>query len=309
MFSFYNKRYLFFAISAVVILIGIIGIFVNGVVLDIQFKGGSILSYTFDGDIDISKAEDTVKNSIGRVVTCQETTDLATQHKKLVINIADNKGLSAQDQERMDEDLKAAFPGGGLALSESSIVEPFIGKRFLQKGIMAVVIAFVLMIIYVWFSFRKIGGLSAGVTALIALLHDVVFVFLAFVLFKIPINELFVACALTIIGYSINDTIIIYDRARENKQLKGDKLTTTEIFDLSANQSFTRSINTSLTTLLSFLVVFIFAQIYGITSIRNFALPMMFGIVAGCYSSLCIAGPLWVMWQNFRDKRRAAAKA
>lgn len=162
-----------------------------------------------------------------------------------------------------------------------------------------------LIILYVWFSFRKVSGLSAGVTGLIALLHDVLIVFFAFVIFKIPVNDSFIAAALTILGFSINDTIVIYDRVRENKLLYGTKMSIEEIVDKSITQSFTRSLNTNLCTLLSIVVVYIFATASDIQSIRTFALPMIFGIISGCYSTVCIAGPIWVSWQKHRSKAAA----
>ena len=145
--------------------------------------------------------------------------------------------------------------------------------------------------------------MSAGVTGLIALFHDVLIVFLAFVVFKIPINDSFIAATLTILGFSINDTIVIYDRVRENKLLYTNKLPIEEIVDMSISQSFTRSLNTNICTLLSVVVVYIFACVQDIGSIKSFALPMIFGIISGCYSTIFIAGPIWVSWQKHKEKR------
>jgi preprotein translocase SecF subunit len=124
---------------------------------------------------------------------------------------------------------------------------------------------------------------------------------ITFIVFKIPINDAFIAVALTIIGYSINDTIVIYDRIRENKGLYKN-IPCSELVNMSITQSMSRSINTGLATFISIGLVYIFAEIYGIQSIKNFALPMMIGVVSGCYSTIFIAGPLWVMWQNKKNK-------
>lgn len=308
MIKFYSKRFIFLGISLFIILTGIVVSFVNGIHLDIQFKGGSILKYEFTGEIDTEKADEIATNAMNRLATCQITTDIATQAKKLVINLAGNEGLAAQDQEKLDEALKSAFSSANLHLVESSVVEPFIGKKFFKNGITAILLSFVIIVLYVWYRFRKIGGLSAGVMALVALVHDVIVVFIAFIFFKIPINENFIAAALTIIGFSINDTIVIYDRIRENADIMR-KTSTEELVDTSISQSLTRSVNTNLATFFSIAIVFLFAQFYGITSIKSFALPMMFGIISGCYSTICIAGPLWVMWKNYKKNHAKPVKA
>lgn len=307
MIHFYKQRFVFISISIAILLLGIIMYFVNGIVLDIQFKGGSILKYDITGDINTEKADAITTETTGRNATCQIVSDMATGNKKLVVNLAGDEGFSAQDQEKLDQALKAEFPSFDLKLSESSVVEPFIGHRFFQNGITAIILAFLLIMVYVWIRFRKIGGLSAGVMALVALVHDVIVVLIAFIVFKMPINENFIAAALTIIGFSINDTIVIYDRIRENASLMGSKTSTDVLVDTSISQSMTRSINTSLATFFSILIVYIFAQIYGISSIMSFALPMLFGIISGCYSTICIAGPLWTMWKMRGKKSKARA--
>lgn len=303
MIRFYQKRFVFLAISLAIFLIGIIASFVNGIQLDIEFKGGSILKYETAIDINTEQADSLVSKTLDRLASCQITSDIATNTKKLVINLAGNEGLSAQDQEKLDTALKSEFKDANLKLSESSVVEPFIGKKYARNGTIAIILSFLLIILYVWYSFRKIGGLSAGVMALVALVHDVIVVFIAFIVFKIPIDENFIAAALTIIGFSINDTIVIYDRIRENATLMSRKTTTEELVDTSITQSITRSVNTNLATFLSIAMVFVFAQIYGITSIQSFALPMMFGVISGCYSTICIAGPLWVSWKNHKQNK------
>lgn len=309
MIHFYKKRFIFFGISLAIFLIGIIALFINPVQLDIQFKGGSILKYEFAGDINTEKADETITKATNRIASCQITSDIATGTKKLVVNLTGDEGLSAQEQDKLDKALKAEFPAANLKFSESNAVEPFIGKEYLANGIKAILISFLLIMLYVWYRFRKIGGLSAGVMALIALLHDVVVVFVVFIVFKMPINEYFIAAALTIIGFSINDTIVIYDRIRENSSDKHYRSSTEELVDKSITQSMSRSINTNLATFFSIAIVFIFANLYGISSIKSFSLPLMFGIVSGCYSTICIAGPLWVMWQKYKQKRLKEKKA
>ena len=244
-----------------------------------------------------------VEDTLGRQCDVQTKSDLTSDSTKLVLNLAGKEGLASADQDKQTNALKEAFSEINLKLSDASVVEPFIGKDFAIDSTKAIIFSAILIILYVWFSFRKVSGLSAGVTGLIALLHDVLIVFFAFVVFNIPINDSFIAAALTILGFSINDTIVIYDRIRENKLLYGNKMPIEEIVNKSISQSFTRSLNTNLCTLLSIIVVYIFAYVQDIQSIKSFALPMIFGIISGCYSTICIAGPIWVSWQKHKEKK------
>lgn len=301
MIKFYQKRKMFFAISATIMVIGIIALFINGVNLSIQFKGGAIIKYSYTGEMNAEEAADKATEILNRNTEVQLTEDLATHSKKIVFNLSGNSGLDANDQDKLDAELKKAFPDSQLELSESNVVQPFIGKRFLTNGLIALGLTSLFIIIYVRFRFQKISGLSAGVIGLIALVHDVLVVFFTFVIFKMPINDSFIAVTLTIIGYSINDTIVIYDRIRENKPYF-EKKTFEELVDTSINQSLTRSINTSITTGISILIVCILAFAYNIDSIKTFAIPMLVGVISGCYSTVCLAGPMLVMWHNKRQE-------
>lgn len=297
MIKFYENRKIYFAISLVIMIMGIVSIFVNGINLSIQFKGGAIIKYSFVGDLDINEVEKISSDILKRNTEVQVTEDLATQSKKVVLNLSGNSGLDAGEQEILDSELKAKFPNSNLELSESNVVQPFIGKRFLINGLIAIGLSSLFIIVYVWLRFKKISGLSAGVIGLIALLHDCMVVFFTFTMFKIPINDSFIAVTLTIIGYSINDTIVIYDRIRENTPLYA-KRPYAELINDSINQTLSRSINTSIATTASILIVCIFAFIYNIDSIKSFALPMLLGILSGCYSTVCLCGPMMVMWHK-----------
>jgi len=300
--NFYKRRWIFFAISLTILLVGIIMSFVNGIQLDIQFKGGTIIKYNYTGTLDADKAADVASDIIKRAVSTQITTDLATGENRLVINVAGNEGLDAKVLKSLDDTLKENFPDTNLRLSESSMVEPFFGRRFLLNGITAILLASFFVVIYVWIRFRRIGGLSAGIMALVALLHDLIVVFATYVIFRIPIGDSFIAVALTIIGYSINDTIVIYDRIRENRKIY-PKLPIDTVTDLSISQSMTRSINTNAAVLISVSMVYILALSNSIDAIQSFALPMAVGAISGCYSTICIAGPLWVMWKKRKPQK------
>lgn len=302
---FYKNRYIFFAISIILILIGVVSLLVNGVELDIQFKGGSILKYTYTGEMNAEQAGSVAQTALGRNTTAQLQSNITGQDQRLIVSLAGNEALTSQEQETLTAALNEAFPDAQLAVSETLTVEPFIGKRFFTNGMIAIVLSFLLILIYVGFRFKNIGGLSAGTMAIVALIHDVLIVTTTFIVFKIPLNDSFIAATLTIIGFSINDTIVVYDRIRENERLYGKKMSVEELVDKSVSQSLTRSVNTSVAVFVSITIVYIFAQINNIESIRSFALPMMFGTISGCYSTICIAGPLWTMWQNHKAKVKA----
>lgn len=303
---FFKHRKIYFAISILFILAGIVATFINGVQLDIQFKGGSIIKYAYNGTVDPEKAEDVVEDTLGRMANCQLQTNLARGEETLVISLSSNEAITTKEQESVTAALNEAFPDAQLTLSESLTVEPFIGARFFRNGLIAITLSFILILGYVGIRFRKIGGISAGVMAIIALLHDALVVTAVFIIFRIPLNDSFIAAVLTIIGFSINDTIVIYDRIRENDKLMGKNVSIVELVDTSISQSMSRSINTNIAVFVSITIVFIFAQIYNIESIKAFALPMMFGTISGCYSTICIAGPLWTMWKTRKKKVKAA---
>ncbi len=228
----------------------------------------------------------------------------------MTVSFAGNDSVSLEEQQQIAQELSDAYADRTFSVVESSSVDPTMGARFFQKCIVCMAITFVILLVYIALRFRKIGGLSAGVTAIIALLHDVLIVFFAFVIFGFSINDVFIAVVLTILGYSLNDTIVIYDRIRENRRLEPTKSVTAlpGIVNKSLNQTMTRSILTSLTTFMALLVIFIVAVIFGLTTVETFALPMMVGVVVGCYSSICIAAPLYTMWTVHRAGKKTVKK-
>ncbi len=300
--NFYKNRKLYFAISIIIILSGLAAALINGVRLDIQFQGGTILQYTYTGTVDSEKAGSIASQVLGKTASGQLQTNLAKSEKTLVINLANRASITSQQQQQVTAELQKAFPDSKLSLYQSLTVQPSIGAQFFQKGLLAIGLSFLLILLYVAVRFRRIGGFSAGAMAIVALLHDAFVVTSVFFIFRIPLNDSFIAAILTIIGFSINDTIVIYDRIRENKGVMNKKTSPEDLVDISITQSMTRSINTNIAVFLSITIAYIFAQFYNIQSIKDFALPMMFGTISGCYSTICIAGPLWTMWQ----KRRGA---
>ncbi|MCR4437031.1 MAG: protein translocase subunit SecF [Clostridiales bacterium] len=311
-----GKKYYFFALSALIIIAGIVAYIVNGgMVLDIQFQGGTILEIQMkDGNFDPRKAEDIVKNTVGKIATAQksETYDSSGKNPKvylLTINIANKQGsLTGDEQTKLVEALRKEFDIPADAQMNVNNVAPFIGTELLSKGLQGVFWASVLIILYMWWRFQVMSGLSAGVTAILALLHDALIMLSIYAIFRVPVNDAFIAAVLTVIGYSMNDTIIIYDRIRENSNLL-KKTPIAELVNRSIIQTLSRSINTVVTVEICMITVYAFAAYYNITSIMDFTLPLIVGITSGCYSSIFIASPLWVMWKESRAKKKVASKS
>lgn len=308
--DFYKNKKIYFALSIAVLVIGLICTIVIGPKLDLQFAGGAMIRYSVDGEVDSNEIASLVKEATGRTVSVTTNESLDGDGYQMTVSFAGNDSVSLEEQQQIAQELSDAYADRTFSVVESSSVDPTMGARFFQKCIVCMAITFVILLVYIALRFRKIGGLSAGVTAIIALLHDVLIVFFAFVIFGFSINDVFIAVVLTILGYSLNDTIVIYDRIRENRRLEPTKSVTAlpGIVNKSLNQTMTRSILTSLTTFMALLVIFIVAVIFGLTTVETFALPMMVGVVVGCYSSICIAAPLYTVWTVHRAGKKTAKK-
>lgn len=301
----------FFGISLGIILIGIICNFVFGTQLDIQFRGGSYIKYSYVGDVDTDKLKDVIQTNTTQEVTMSISSDILSNSKKgdaytIRVEFAGTKAISTNEQKKLTQTVQKAFPDNNFKVLEASAIESSMGSKFLLKCLTAVAIASILMVLYVTVRFRKIGGLSAGVMALVALFHDVAMIYFMYVIFQMPIDSNFIAVVLMILGYSLNDTIVIYDRVREERRNFGAKEDIGYVFDYSATKVLRRTIFTSLTTLMAIGTVLVVSMIFNISSVTSFALPMMIGVISGCYSSVCIAGPLWVMWQKHKKKAKAS---
>lgn len=298
---FYQKKYLFAIISGVITIAGIIGCFTKGVALDTQFTGGAVLSYSVSNEADTEKIQAAVEKETNRPVTVQIKEDNMTGLKRLSVTFAGNAGMSPDEQKAITEAINTTSDKVDAKLSETYVVEPYIGAKALRNAALAIGLALLFIIVYVWVRFSAISGLPAGITAMIALFHDTMVVFFAFVLFGIPLNDAFVAVVLTIIGYSINDTIVIYDRIRENKK-NDSKMSVVDLVNISTSQTLGRSINTSMATAICVVVIMVASMYFQIESIIEFSLPMLFGVITGCYSSICVAGTLWAMWEKKKEK-------
>ncbi len=310
---FYENRKIFFTISLGIMAIGLIFNIIFGVKLDIQFTGGAMIKYSYVGDIDQAKVESTVENLVKRDVSVTINQNIqaggAKSQSDVTISFAGTQSLTLDNQKAIQAALAKEYPNANFQIVESSSVNPSMGQSFFVKCLVAVFIAFILLDIYIALRFRKIGGTAAAIFAIVALLHDVAMVYFTFVIAGIPLNDSFIAVVLTILGYSLNDTIVVYDRIRENRRLLGLKAGYGQLVNLSINQTFTRSVYTAGCTFLSIAIVFVVGSFYNLSTVTTFALPMMMGILTGCYSSICIAGPLYVMWENHKLKEKVAVAA
>ena len=304
--DFVGKRKIFFCISLGIIILGLIFNFIFGTRLDIQFSGGATLTFSYTGDVDQGELDDFIQAKTTDKISTKYSQDLmGNTGNNVTVQFSGNDSIETEIQQNLESELQEKYPDNNFVCLEASSVDASMGWMFLLKCLAAVALASILMVIYVTLRFKKIGGLSAGVMALVALFHDVAMIYFLYVIFQMPIDSNFIAVVLMIIGYSLNDTIVIYDRVREQRRLMNRVADIGTIFNVSCTKTIKRTIMTSVTTFSAILIVYIVASVFNIASVKGFALPMMIGVVSGCYSSICIAGPLWVMWQNRKEKQKA----
>ena len=307
-FNIVGNKKIFFIISSALIALIMLFTIIFKVDVAIEFKGGTIITYSYSGEVDLNDVASNVNAILGLKANVRQGEDFASGQKTLEISLVSKNGLTADKQFDLTNKLQEIYKDNNPQLISSSDVNPSSGRDFFNKCLVAVLFAAIVLIVYIAIRFRIIGGWSAGAMAVVALIHDVIIVFGTFVIFRIPIDANFMAVVLTILGYSINDTIVIYDRIRENRKLYGKKKSIDELVNLSINQSLTRSIHTSVSTAAAMIVVSIVAMIFNVNSILSFSFPMIIGIISGTYSTICIAGPLWVTWENSNLRKKMLAK-
>ena len=306
--NFVGNRKKYYAFSGVLIAVVVLFSFVFGVKMDVEFKGGTMLTLGYQNEIDLEALETTIETATGQTdLTLQTGTDIAG-NQTLTVTMPGSDNMTTEEVGALLTTLNEQYPDNAFDENEINNVNPTIGKEFLLKSVVAVVTACLLILVYVAYRFRKVGGLEGGATAIVALLHDLIIVYGVFVLLRIPLNGNFIAAMLTILGYSINDTVVIYDRIRENSALYGKRqMSRGELVNLSINQSFGRSLMTSITTCVALGVVCVVSIVFKLESIFTFALPLLFGMISGVYSTVCIASQLWLDWQQ-RKKQPARRK-
>ncbi|MCR5627992.1 MAG: protein translocase subunit SecF [Lachnospiraceae bacterium] len=297
--DFFGKKKIFGIVTIVIAVIGIAAIALRGVNIDTQFVGGTVLQYDISNSvaIDEEKIGTAVYNVTGRAVTPQIANGYVDGTNSLVLTLAGNNGITPDEQKEISAAVAKELGVEEISPAQTYAVEPYIGEKAMRNAIIAIIVSFVCILAYVGIRFSVLSGLSAGLTAIVALLHDVVVVLFVFVLFGIPLGDSFVAVVLTIIGYSINDTIVVYDRIRENTD-QNPSAPLVERLNLSLTQVFARSMNTSITTAICVIVILVASILFNISSIYRFSLPMLFGILSGAYSSICVASILWAVWKK-----------
>ena len=292
--KFLSGRVVFFALSLCVIIGGFIcmGVYQNstGEALNysLEFKGGTSTNITFNEDMTIEEIDEKVIPVIEEV-----TGDGNVQAQKVSGTnevIIKTRTLSVDERETMNAALAENF-GVDEEKITAETISSTISSEMRNDAILAVIIATACMLLYIWFRFKDV---RFAASAVIALLHDVLVVLAFYAVARISVGSTFIACMLTIVGYSINATIVIFDRIRENLGTAKKNADLAEIENVSVTQTLSRSIFTSLTTF--FMVAALFAL--GVTSIREFALPLMVGILCGTYSSICLAGSLWYLFRT-----------
>ena len=299
----FEKRKIFYAISCLLIATFIVLTIVTKLNIAIEFKGGTILTYSYTGDIKTEDIEEAVAKAVDEKPTITLGEDTASDTTTIKIQFSSDEGISDDKQNAIKTQLTEKFTDNDIKVLESTDVAASNGFDFFLKCLVACAFAAVITIIYIGFRFRKIGGISAGVFSVVALMHDMCMVYGCFVICRFDINANFMAVLLTILGYSINATIIIYDRIRENEKLVGNKMELDQLVNLSITQTMGRSIHTTVTTVLAMTTVCVVCFIAGVSSIISFAFPLIIGMIAGVYSSNCIAPTLWVMWEKHKGKK------
>lgn len=287
--DFLSKKTVFIVISVAVILVGIVTMIANSAMgrhalnFSLEFLGGTSTNVTFNEDMALADIDAKVVPSIEKI-----TGDANVQVQKVTGSnevIFKTRALNVQEREAFNDMMESEFavPADKIV---AETISSTISSEMSRDAILAIIIATILMLIYIWFRFKDV---RFGASSVICLIHDVLVVITFYALARITVGSTFVACILTIVGYSINATIVIFDRIREKLNATKDDLKT--IVNESVNQTLSRSLFTSLTTFIMVAVLYIL----GVSSVKEFALPLMIGIICGTYSSVCLASAIWYL--------------
>lgn len=280
-----SKRKIFFSISGILVVLSIILLFVRGLNYGIDFTGGNTLQFNLGKTQYSSKVEDQIRGIVKEASGSNDITIQKTGENDVSIKTVE---LTNEQSDKIISDMKSAFNLKQKNVLANDKVSGTVSGRLIGDSLKAILLAIVLMLIYITFRF----DFQSGSSAVLALTHDVMIMLGFYALFGFTVNTGFIAAVLTIVGYSINATIIVFDRVRENQRTM-KKASFDEIADDAIRGSYFRAINSSLTTLFTIGVLYVM----GVDSIREFALPIIVGIIAGTYSSLFIAGPFWAWWK------------
>ncbi len=296
-YNFCSKKKLILGVIITVLVVFVLGAIIRGIHLAIEFKGGTLITYTYQGDIDTNEVASTIKDIVGSTVNVRTGQSLDSGGKQITISFTSDEGLTADRQTELTSALRDKFSSNDLVIYDSNDVNPSSGREFLLKCFIAVLFAAFIVIIYIAIRFRNIGGWSAGICSIFALCLDIFVAFTTTIVCGFSIDSNIVAVILTILGYSINNTIVIYDRIRENRSLM-PKASLNELINVSCTQSLTRSVRTSVTTIGTMLIITIVVLATGYKSLLSFSVPLMMGLISGTFSSLFVAPVTWSWWKN-----------
>jgi preprotein translocase SecF subunit len=289
-----ERTKVWFGLSIALTIIGLAFLIFKGPNYGIDFKGGTIISININKEF--KKAD--VDAIVDKYAKDRYSTKVANEGKEIDIIVQEGI-LNDEETNKLINDVKTQYSLEDSAVIGRETIGATVGKELKQKAIWALIVANAAILIYVTVRFE----VNFAIAAIIALLHDVFLTVSFYAVFGVQVNTPFIAAILTIVGYSINDTIVVFDRIRENTK-KNRRMSPEEVANLSINETLARSINTSLTTLITISAVYIF-----VPSIREFSLPLIIGIACGAYSSIFIASPIWVLLKKRKGKNRKAVAA
>ena len=302
--DFIGKKAVFFTISGIIIAAGLISMGVHsateGKALNygLDFMGGTSTTADFGKDMSIEDIENDIVPYVEKVTGDSDVQ--ATKVEGTTQVTIKTRTLSLDERQELEDTLAENCDVDASTITSQSISSTISGEMR-SDALKAVIVSCIFMLLYIWFRFKDI---RFAASAILALVHDVLVVITVYALVRISVGSTFIACVLTIVGYSINDTIVIFDRIRENLALKTGKQTAEELREVankSLTQTLSRSINTSITTFIMVVMLYIL----GVASIRDFSLPLMAGLVCGAYSSICIATELWYVMKVHFGKNKA----
>lgn len=289
-----EKTRIWFIISAIIIITGIsFMIYHKGLNFGMDFKGGTIIKINMQKDFNKGDLDPIIQKYVK--VNTYDTTKVGS--KELDISVDSDK-ITDTNSTKLFNDIKKKYNLKDKDLLSRDRIGASIGSELLQKAILSLTVSIILMLLFIAWRFE----FKFGIAAVIALIHDVLVTLSVYSILNLPVNSSFIAAILTIIGYSISDTIVIFDRIRENQKKMRDK-TLVDMTDTSVSQTVGRSICTVTTTIVTIACVHIFVPL---PSIRDFTLPILVGVASGCYSSIFIASPIWVILKKRSNKKRAS---
>lgn len=268
---------------------------------DIIEETGIVSDYSYD--IDAQKAAQILSEVLGIRVSVT-VNDLLNnninENKSLVVTFTEDNQLGHSADSLIRTTLRKAYPNVSLVLKESNSYNPIMGREFFYKCLFAILLAIVCMLVFVAARFHGLGGASIGLCGLIAVAHDVAIVYFTFVVLRYPINSNFIAATLAVIGHSLNSTVVIFDRIRENRKLFGTRLNNVQRINLSLNEMLMRTVSTNICVITFLAATAVVAAIAKLDSILSFSVPMMFGVISSCYSSLFISTTIWAAWCKYK---------